>query len=154
MRSNRLDEDFTCIQVQGSGSCCRDDPALIFPIKIGTYPILLSNTAITQQPTVSGRVNYGTHPQQNTIQPTPNSVPSPSAPTTDADSIGTLIFFGCKAIYRNKILQILPHMRKQFLVIQMVSMEQLSNHPIQFFDEHLLILQYRAFKCLHLFASG
>ncbi|KAG4069598.1 hypothetical protein HA402_009538 [Bradysia odoriphaga] len=66
------------LQVQGSAGCLRNDPVLVFPIKIGTFPILLNHTAITQQPTVPRETLFVRLPPLP-ADSFPSSVPSAAA---------------------------------------------------------------------------
>ncbi|KAJ6636531.1 Arrestin domain-containing protein 3 [Pseudolycoriella hygida] len=67
------------LQIQGSANCFREDPILIFPIKIGTYPIFPYNepTTVSPQPqlTVNSNESFTT------------SVPYPTASSFSADAV-------------------------------------------------------------------
>lgn len=65
----------------------RDDPLVVFPIKIGTYPILLNNTTVTQPSMSSNHLNYG-----NQSQLSASSFHSrPYNPSVQNDDIGRYI---------------------------------------------------------------
>ncbi len=138
-----IKQNFFCYQVQGSAGCFHEDPVLTFPIKIGTYPILLGNmSTIHQRPTIAAvsRENNGNG------QPAVEMSASASSSGTSCENSDSIGIHSKGLDYRIEVffivqlffwLQILPRMKKQFLTIQKRIMKRLSVHHIQFFDEHL-----------------